>query len=81
MHQGGQDVQIQLILDLDTRLCERSVSHPISALPSGKGPPTNWRGGWLSLRTGLDTEAKGKIRYLYRGLNPVIQAVVRHYSV
>jgi hypothetical protein len=37
----------------------------------------------VGLRAGLDTEARGKILYLYRGSNldrPVIQSVVRHYA-
>jgi hypothetical protein len=31
---------------------------------------THCTGGWVGLTAGLDTEARGKILYLYRGSNP-----------
>jgi hypothetical protein len=46
-------------------------------------PGTNWIGGWVGLRAGLDTEARGKILFLFRRWNPgrpVIQSLVRHYA-
>jgi hypothetical protein len=34
----------------------------------GKEPPgTHWTGGWVDLRAGVDTKARGKIACLYRG--------------
>jgi hypothetical protein len=33
-------------------------------------PGTQWIGGWVGLRPGLDTEARGKILCLCRGSNP-----------
>jgi hypothetical protein len=46
-----------------------------------KTPNTCWIGGWMGLRAGVDTEARGKI--LCRGSNrggPAVQSVVRHYT-
>jgi hypothetical protein len=46
-------------------------------------PGTHCTGGWVGLRAGLDTEARGKILCLCRGSNlerPVVQFVVRHYT-
>jgi hypothetical protein len=57
-------------------------SHDPTALyPRGKDVGTHWIGGWAGLRSGLDTEAWGKIPCLCRGTNPgrpVVQSVVRH---
>jgi hypothetical protein len=37
-------------------------SHAPAALyQEGKTPSTHWIEGWVSLRSGLDTEARGKI--------------------
>jgi hypothetical protein len=59
---GGEEVQILLIHDLDTRWGEWSASHPGRALPPGKGPPgTHWTGNWVGLRTGLDTDVRVNI--------------------
>jgi hypothetical protein len=33
-------------------------------------PGNHWIGGWVDLLDGLDTEARGKIVCLCRGLNP-----------
>jgi hypothetical protein len=41
---------------------------PATLFPRGKNPGTHWIGGWVGLRVGLDTEARGKI--LCRGSNP-----------
>jgi hypothetical protein len=46
--------------------------------PGERTPGTNWIGGWVSLRAGLDTQARGKVRCLCRGSNPdrpVVQSV------
>jgi hypothetical protein len=29
--------------------------------PQGKDPGTHWKGGWVGLRTGVNTEVKGNI--------------------
>jgi hypothetical protein len=47
---------------------EWSASRPGRALPPGKG--THWMGGWVGLRAGLDTEARGIILCPCRGSNP-----------
>jgi hypothetical protein len=63
---------------------EWSASRPGRALPPGKGPPgSHWTGGWVSPRTDLDTDDRGKILCPCRGSNPdcpVVQPVVRHYT-
>jgi hypothetical protein len=46
-------------------------------------PGTHCTGGWVGPRAGLDTEARGKIFFPRRRLNPdrpVVQPVVRHYT-
>jgi hypothetical protein len=59
---GGEEIQLLLILYLDTRWGEWSASRLVRALAPGKGPPgTHCTGGWLGPRTGLDTEDRGKI--------------------
>jgi hypothetical protein len=30
--------------------------------PREKAPGTHWTGGWVGLRVGLDTEARGRVR-------------------
>jgi hypothetical protein len=34
---------------------------PAAFTPWGRTPDTHWIGGWVGLRAGLDTEARGKI--------------------
>jgi hypothetical protein len=47
------------------------VSYPGHTLPPGKGLPiTNWIGGWMGLRAGLDAEARTKVSFSCMGLNP-----------
>jgi hypothetical protein len=41
---------------------------------------TLWIGGWVDLRAGLDTEARGKIFASAEDQSPVVQSVVRHYT-
>jgi hypothetical protein len=36
----------------------------------GKDPDIHWTGGWVGLRAGLYTEARGKILWLCQGSNP-----------
>jgi hypothetical protein len=63
---------------------EWSTSRPGRAFTSGERiPGTHCTGGWVGPRSGLDTEARGKILCPRRGSNPdrpVIQPVVRHYT-
>jgi hypothetical protein len=44
----GEEVQLLLILDLGTKWGEWSATHPVSALPAGKGPPVPivQKAGW-----------------------------------
>jgi hypothetical protein len=63
---------------------EWSASRPGRAFTPGEMTSgTNCTGGWVGLRAGLDTEARGKILCPLRGSNPdhpVVQPVVRHYT-
>jgi hypothetical protein len=62
-----------LIHILDTRWGEWSASHPVPALPPGKGPPQCP----VDKRLGLDTKARGIFFCFCRGSNlerPVIQS-------
>jgi hypothetical protein len=43
---------------------------PAALYSRERTPDTHCTGGWVGLRAGLDTEARGKIRCLWRGLNP-----------
>jgi hypothetical protein len=49
---------------------ERSASCYGRALPPRKYPGTNWAGGWVGLRSGLDTEDRGKVLFLCQGSKP-----------
>jgi hypothetical protein len=66
----GREVQLLLILDLDTR--KGSVQrHALAAFcPREATPCTQWTVFWMGLRAGLDTEARGKILCLCQGSNP-----------
>jgi hypothetical protein len=57
---GGEEIYL-LILDLGCRWGEWSASRPGRALPPERTLGTRCTGGWVGLRAGLDTEAKGKI--------------------
>jgi hypothetical protein len=43
---------------------------PATLYPQQSSPGTDWIEGWMGLRAGLVTEARGKILCLCRGLNP-----------
>jgi hypothetical protein len=47
-----------------------SVSRPGRFLPPGKTSSTHCTGGWVGLRAGQDTEARGKILCPFRGSDP-----------
>jgi hypothetical protein len=56
---------------------------PASLYPRGKDPGTHCTVGWMGPRSGLDTEARGKMFCPCRGSNldrPVVQPVARHYT-
>jgi hypothetical protein len=38
--------------------------------PGERTPGTHWTGGWVGLRAGLDTEARGKILSPLLGIEP-----------
>jgi hypothetical protein len=49
--------------------------------PGERTPATHW--AWVGLRSGLDTEVRGKILCPCQGSNsdrPVVQSVIRHYT-
>jgi hypothetical protein len=53
---------------------------PAILFPGERAPGTHCTGGWMGLRAGLDTEARGKILCPCRGSNPdrpVVQSVAR----
>jgi hypothetical protein len=47
---------------------------PAALLPPGKDPGTDWTGGWVGPRAGLDTEARGKILCPCRESNPIFRS-------
>jgi hypothetical protein len=49
---------------------ELSASRPGRALRPKERPGTNWTGGWVGPRAGLDTEARGKILLPLRKIEP-----------
>jgi hypothetical protein len=52
-----EEIQLLPILDLDTRWGVSGQHHGLAALyPQGEDPWTHWIGGWVGLKTGLDTE-------------------------
>jgi hypothetical protein len=56
---------------------------PAALCPGERTPGTHCTGGWVDLRAGLDTEARGKIICPRQGSTPdrqVVQPVVRHYT-
>jgi hypothetical protein len=57
---------------------------PAALYPGKRTLRIHCTGGWVDLRAGLATEVRGKILCLCRGSNayhPVVQSVVRHYSL
>jgi hypothetical protein len=63
---------------------EWSASRPRPRFtPGERTPGTHCTGGWVGLRAGLDTEARGKNPLPLLGIEtgtPVVQSVVRHYT-
>jgi hypothetical protein len=57
---------------------------PAALYPRARTPDAYWTGGWVGLRAGLDTEARGKTLCLCRGSSPdrpVVQSVVRQSTI
>jgi hypothetical protein len=79
---GGEEIYLLLILDLGSRCgWVVSVTPRPRFSPGERTPGTHCTGGWVGLRAGLDTEARGRILCLCRGSNPdrpVVQPVARH---
>jgi hypothetical protein len=51
--------------------------------PGKRTPDIHWTGGWVGLRAGLDTEARGNVLLPLSVTNldrPVVQSVARHYT-
>jgi hypothetical protein len=48
---------------------EWSASRPAALCPRERTAATHWTGGWVGLRAGLNTEARGKILFLCTGPN------------
>jgi hypothetical protein len=81
---GGEEVYLLLILDLVTRWeWVVSVTPRPRFTPRERTPGTHCTGGRVGPTAGLDTEARGKILYLWQGSNlvrPIVQSVARHYT-
>jgi hypothetical protein len=59
---GGKEVQLLLILDLDTGLGGGDQRHTWPCFSPGEWTPgTHFTGGWAGTRASLDTEATGNI--------------------
>jgi hypothetical protein len=71
--QREEEVQLLLILVLS------STPQP-QFTPGVRTHGTHCTGGWVGLRTGLDTQARGKSFVSAGDRNPVAQFVVRHYT-
>jgi hypothetical protein len=65
---NGERKQLLLILDLGSEWGWMVSITPWPRFAPGKDPGIHWIGGWVGLRAGLDTGARGKI--LCRGSNP-----------
>jgi hypothetical protein len=57
---GGVDVQIHIFLNSALARSEWSASRPCRFTPTEKAPYTNWIGGWVGPRAGLDDVEKRK---------------------
>jgi hypothetical protein len=72
---------VPYILDLGTRWREWSASRHGRFTPREGDSGTNWIGGWVGPRAGLDAVAKRKILNPSRDLeHPIIQPVVERYT-
>jgi hypothetical protein len=66
----GERIYSFIVLDLGTRWGKWLTSPPICTLTPGIAPGTQWIGGRVDLRAGLNTESREKIRCFCRRSNP-----------
>jgi hypothetical protein len=66
----GENIYILLILDLGARWGEVSVTPRLRFSPGKRTPGAHCIGGWVDLRAGLDTEARGEILCLLPEIEP-----------
>jgi hypothetical protein len=67
----GTEMQLLLIIDFGTkRGWVVSVTPRLRFTLGERTPGTHWIGGWMGLRAGMNTEARGIILCLCRGSNP-----------
>jgi hypothetical protein len=59
--------------------CQRHASAAL--YPQGKTPGTHWIGGWVGLRVGLDTGARGKVLLPLPGVEPRLLSPVRSHTL
>jgi hypothetical protein len=57
---GGVDMKINVSMTSALLVGEWSASRPGYFIPGERAPGTNWIGGWVGLRTGLDDVEKRK---------------------
>jgi hypothetical protein len=70
-HAGAKGERMNSSTFLTSALNEDEWCHIPAALCSKEWiPGTHWIQGWVDLRAGLDTEARGKILCMCRGSNP-----------
>jgi hypothetical protein len=63
---------------------EWSASRPIHFTPRKRAPGTQWIGGWVGPRAGLDTVSKRKIPSPCWELDPdhpIVQPIVSRYTI
>jgi hypothetical protein len=82
---GGEEVLLLLIHHLGASWgWVVSVTPRPRFTPGERTPGTHWIAGWVGVRAGLDTDARGKKYFrLCRGSNldrPLVQPVARHFA-
>jgi hypothetical protein len=66
----GSGVELHAFLTLALGRGEWSASRPRRFTPWEGAPGTNWIGGWVGPKAGLDTVVKRNIPSLFRDSNP-----------
>jgi hypothetical protein len=80
---GGVDVQIHIFLTSTLGGGEWSASRPCHFNPGERAPSTQWIGGWLAPRAGLDDVEKRKFLTLDGTQTPtslVVQPIASSYT-
>jgi hypothetical protein len=67
---GGEEKKLLLIHDLDSRQGVVSVTPRPRFTSEERTPGTHCTGGWVEVRAGMDTEARGKILSPLPGIEP-----------